>query len=434
MNIQSAENIISTNNQSEKILKIINNNLTESDEQNNILYSVNKKEKIKNYKNNPKYIIAIEKIAKILKHRVKFPKCKIFKFYLSYRTLILRIADGIKKTAKIFNFWEKWENNITEQEIKQIQEIASTACKIIQKNNSSGKNKKSKNSFNDIKNRRLSLFKKNKEKEEKEKKSLLKNKTNNEDKSKINQIIISLKNISINEDNINIFIKNFSHFLENNNIHILQDTKLPNIINKKYIYLLNQKEFWIKYIIFVSHKYKNELTIYHYINFIEQFYIWNNNGIYDDFNMEIKNQINTIFNTETINNFLLNHKINNLDEIFERYKNIHINNNYIETKINDEICDCPTCKNNGFLKKMIDYNKKNNEISYAEKNNLSFLAKKENIKNKIEDKYYDIDVLVYLNSIEKRKKEEENKKTKKYRNSSNKKRSYSTKKKYPKKI
>ena len=168
MNIQSAENIISTNNESKKILKFINNNLTESDEQKNIYYNVNKKEKIKYYKDNQKYIITIKKIAKILKHRVKFPKCKIFKFYLSYRTLILRIADGIKKTAKIFNFWEKWENNITEQEIEQIQEIASTACKIIEKKNSSDKNKKSKNSFN-INNRRLSLFKKNKAKEEKEK-------------------------------------------------------------------------------------------------------------------------------------------------------------------------------------------------------------------------------------------------------------------------
>ena len=92
-----------------------------------------KREKIKNYINNPKYKILIEKIAKKWKHRVTFPKCKIFKFYLSYRILILRIADGIKKTAKKLIFWENWEKSITEQKINQKQEIASTACKKIEK-------------------------------------------------------------------------------------------------------------------------------------------------------------------------------------------------------------------------------------------------------------------------------------------------------------
>ena len=93
------------------------------------LYKVSKTIEKKNiYKNNEKYRLIIKKTAKKLKKRVKFPKCKIFKFYLSYRTLILRIAKGIKQTAKKFNFWEKWEkSNITEQEINQIQEIAITA-------------------------------------------------------------------------------------------------------------------------------------------------------------------------------------------------------------------------------------------------------------------------------------------------------------------
>lgn len=73
----------------------------------------------------------IKKIANKLK-RIYFPKCKIIKFYLEYRLSILKIANKLKKTAKHINFWDKYLTNITEKEINQIQEIASTACKIIQ--------------------------------------------------------------------------------------------------------------------------------------------------------------------------------------------------------------------------------------------------------------------------------------------------------------
>ena len=74
-----------------------------------------------------------KKIATQLKKRIKLPQCKIFKFHLPYRLLILRIAKRLKSTAKRLNFWEKKENEITLKEVEQYQEIASTACKIIQK-------------------------------------------------------------------------------------------------------------------------------------------------------------------------------------------------------------------------------------------------------------------------------------------------------------
>jgi hypothetical protein len=61
---------------------------------------------------NSRYKFLVKKIAMRLKKRVKLPKCKIFKFHYPYRKLILRISNGIKKTAKKLNFWEKWENKI----------------------------------------------------------------------------------------------------------------------------------------------------------------------------------------------------------------------------------------------------------------------------------------------------------------------------------
>lgn len=465
MNLQSKEKIFEKNTQTIKIINftrktsnqlevipIKNTNkeiITSSNISNNSI-----KQNI--YMNNQKYHFLIKKIAKKLKKRIKFPKCKIFKFYESYRILILRIAKGIKKTAKKLNFWEKWENSITEQDINQIQEIASTACKIIEEGIRKKSKDKKKISSSDRDNKKnikigLSLFKKSNEKEEKIKKQ---NININDEKSEIQKQIAFLKNLNPKEDK-NVFIQNFTNFLENNDIIILTDTKLPNITNNKNKYLLSQKEFWIKYIIFISMNYKNEISIYNYVNFIEQFYIWNNNDIFDDFNKEIKNQINLIFNKNIIKNFLEINKLNNLDALFERYKNIHTNFKYKEVKVNENECQCPTCRNNGFIKKIINYNKKNNEISYSENNHLSYInitKKEKNIKsdinkgNKINkkkyenkklssneysninnenlssDKYYDIDVFEYLKKIEKRKMDEEEKeKGKKSRNSTNKK-------------
>ena len=90
-------------------------------------------------KKDERYKFLVKKIGKNLKKRVKLPKCKLFKFYNSYRLLILRIAKGIKNTAKKLNFWEKWENNITEKEINEIQQIATNSCKIIEQNNKNSK-------------------------------------------------------------------------------------------------------------------------------------------------------------------------------------------------------------------------------------------------------------------------------------------------------
>ena len=115
---------------------------------------------------------------------------------------------------------------------------------------------------------------------------MLNQKDNNQ--YKINKHLILLKNLNKNNDAC--FIKEFSSFLENNNIKICPESKLPLFMNDNNKLLLSQKKFWIKYIIFISKKYKNDLTMYNYINyifFIEQFCILNyNNNAFDEFNKE----------------------------------------------------------------------------------------------------------------------------------------------------
>ena len=295
---------------------------------------------------------------------------------------------------------------MTEQEVNQIQEIAFTACKIIQEK---GKNKISSSDRKKNKNIKigLSLFRKAEE---------AKIINSKDDKSTTLKEINKLKIININDKK---FLENFSEFLSGNSIEIFSDTKLPNITNNKYIFLFTQNEFWIKYIIYISIKYKKDLSIFNFIIFIELFYTWNNNSLDDDFNQEIIKAITSIFDNETINKFLSSNKINSLNDLFERYKSIHINNNYKEIKINtnNNECQCPICTNNGFVNKIIDYNKKHNIISYSKDNNISFIKKIS--ENRELNKYYDVDVFDYLNRIEKRKTDKENNS----RNSSNKKKS-----------
>ena len=73
--------------------------------------SINSRKKLRNEKNeednNLKYKNLIKKISSQLRKRVKLPTCKIIKIYQPYRNLILRIAEGIKKTSKKYNSIDK---------------------------------------------------------------------------------------------------------------------------------------------------------------------------------------------------------------------------------------------------------------------------------------------------------------------------------------
>ena len=396
--------------------------------------------------NNNSYKLLIKKIALQLKRRTKLPKCKIFKFYSSYRTLILRIAKQLKRTATRFNFWEKKENEITLQDVDQIQEIASTAIKLIQKQGKKNQNKRNVGSSG-RKNKKspkpkLTLLKKSEE----EKLNKINNNIkiiNIDDENNTEKILNQLKKIEINKNDINTFIKHFNSFLNENNIEIMRETKLPIFTDNKNEYLLYHKDFWIKYIIYISERYKNELNIYNFLNFIEQFFLWSQTpGDNMDFIVEIKIQMYKTFDEEKINNFLSMNKLNNFDQLFERYKYFNSNNNneekYIEVKIDIDNCTCPLCTNQELIqKKVADFNNINNEIIFSQKNNFSLPSQSSYIKfdkNKtlhnngevnieysiISNKYYDNNVFNFLNKIEKGKLESEKKQR---RNTSTKKKS-----------
>jgi len=414
-----------------------------------------------NNNNNSSYKLLIKKIAYQLKKRTKLPKCKIFKFYLSYRLLIMRIAKRLLSTAKKFNFWDKNDTEMTLQDVDEIQEIASTACKLIQKQGKKNPKKKNNNASSGRKKKKspkikLSLLKKSEE----EKINLMKknNKNKNNDKNTI--LLNDLKKVELNKKDIDNFVKKFNNFLNNNNIEIMRENKLPNFSDKDTEYLLTQKDFWIKYIIYVSNRYKNELNLFNFINFIEQYFLWcNQEGDNMDFVVEIKLQIYQIFSQEKIDKFLLSNKLTNLDQLFERYKIFNSKDTKkekrFEAKIDLDNCKCSTCTGNGYIKKVIDYNLINNTISFAKKNNLSFSPFSNNENKYIkfeqdktlhnsgeinieysilsENKYYDNDIFSYLNKIEKGKAESERKK-KRYSSSKKKPRENNSNKNSVKKV
>ena len=284
---------------------------------------------LKKNKDNIAYKLLIKKIAFQLKKRTKLPKCKIFKFYLSYRLLVQRIAKRLKATAKKLNFWEKNDIEMTMQDVDQIQEIASTAIKIIQKQGKKNQRKKNITSSGRQKNKspkvKLTLLKKSEE----EKLNKDKNNINmiveyKKGKNKLTTILNNLKNIQVNKKDMNTFMKKFGAFMQDNNIEIIRDNKLPRFTHNEDEFLLTQKGFWIKYIIYISEKYKNELNLFIFINFIEQFYLWcKDPGDSMDFIVEIKLQIYKIFDEQKINDFLSINKLEKLDQLFERYKNLN---------------------------------------------------------------------------------------------------------------
>ena len=236
---------------------------------------VKKEIKIENNNNsNSNYQLLIKRIAAQLRHRVRLPTSKIIKVYEPYRTLIMRIANGIKKTAKNFNYWNKWENDKSQSD------------KIVEEKKKFG----------------ITLMKK----EQSNSKNLIENKEN-----------IKLL-CDINDSDLNTeFIDEFEKYLGKNNIEILKESKLPTFKNEKNEYLLANIQFWKKYINFICLKYKEEMTIFNFINLIEHFYLWIKDP--DDaivFNKLIIQKIQLIFEQNIINDFLLTHKLKNLEDIF----------------------------------------------------------------------------------------------------------------------
>ena len=234
----------------------------------NINSSKNLKKRKNDANNNIKYKQLIKRISSQLKKRVKLPTCKIIKIYKSYRELIFRIAEGIKRTSKNIN-----KNNINFQKEREKFGIS-----LISK-------EKINNSKNSISN-----SKRRKEKED-----------------NINLLI----NIDDTLEDVN-FMNNFENFLLANDIMISIDTKSPSFNNGNNKYLLSNLDFWIKYIKYLCLKYKTELNFYNFTSLIELFYIWIDNNKCDSniFNKLIIQQIELLFDKDKIIQNLININFN----------------------------------------------------------------------------------------------------------------------------
>ena len=291
----------------------------------------------KKYKKNPNYILLVKRIASQLKKRIKFPSCKIIKIYQPYRTLILRIAQAIKLSAKNLNFWNTCGNNSEIKNENTSKEMAKFERELMKKEQNYN--------YEPIK-------------------------LTAEDEENIKLLL------KINDSNSNVnFMNEFEDYLGNNNIEILKGTKLPTFKQDKNKYHLQNINFWKKYINFLCLKYKDDLTFFNFVSLIEEFYHWINNK--DDsqiFKKLIIQKIQFIFEQNKINDFLLTHKLKSLDELFTKYKIINNQNETkLEIKLSDN-CECPTCQD---LKEK-DYN--NESIQFPE-------SKKKSKDSKITDFY-----------------------------------------------
>ena len=269
-----------------------------------------KKVKKENKRDDSNYKILIKRIAMQLKKRVNFPKCKIIKIYQPYRTLIMRIAQGIKNTAKNMNYWKKWESDKIQKEKKR-EELIKSGASLIKKEEIK------------IQKRREPSFLKTKENEENIK--LL---------------------MSINDSNINVnFINEFEDFLGKNSIQISKDIKVPKFKRTFNNYLLLNISFWKKYINYISLKYKKDLTFFNIVSIIEFYYLWNTDKKDSDiFQKLIIEKINNLFEPNEINDFLIMHKLKSWDNIFDKYKKCDNNYQEIEVKISKD-CECQICQN-----------------------------------------------------------------------------------------
>ena len=304
---------------------------------NTFISSPTKKRKSSKKKNkkNPNYILLVKRIASQLKKRIKFPSCKIIKIYQPYRTLILRIAQAFKLSAKNLNFWNTCGNNNEIKKENTNKEMAKFERELMKKEQNYN--------YEPIK-------------------------LTAEDEENIKLLL------KINDSNLNVnFMNEFEDYLGNNNIEILKGTKLPTFKQDKNKYLLQNINFWKKYINFLCLKYKDDLTFFNFVSLIEEFYHWVNDQ--DDsqiFKKLIIEKIQFIFEQNKINDFLLTHRLKSLDDLFAKYKIINNQNETkLEIKLSDN-CECPTCQD---LKDK-DYNNESIQFPESKKTSANDKTKK----------------------------------------------------------
>ena len=326
-----------------------------------------------------KYKILVKKIAIQLKKRIKFPTAKIFKIYESYILLIKRIAHALNISRK-----QKINNNINKEEKIIIDEENIVLNHI----NSKSSKKSKKLNYN------ITVFKKEDNYGENclkisEDNININNKgENNQDLNNSQDLNISLSNIEVSKNN---FINDFKNFLDKTNIQIIND--LPISKNEKNKLYFKQNNFWILILNYLFYQNK-KISLYSLMSLLEQYCLWCSDKNIENFNSIkelIKEYIKNNFSIDFINQFLFMNKLNNIDEIFEKFeKSIKYNliKDYKEIKINDINlknqceceCECELCKNDdACIKKVSNLNK--NKIKIIKSENFDFIGKNEKIKN-----------------------------------------------------
>ena len=212
-----------------------------------------------------------------------------------------------------------------------------------------------------------------------------------------NDSIIYQKEISTSVDEIS-FLKKFDFFLSKNNISI--QNFIPMAFNENGQQYLKQNAFWEKYInyIYINYSMNNiKLSLFSFVHIIEQYFLWCENltsKIVEEFITLIIDIINKIYNRDEIKQFCSMNKINNFEELFEKYKIFISNKNgsskydkEVEIKISNETkneCNCELCKSElACMKKLIELNK--NKIIKVNIENLFYNG----IDNKMEYKKKD---------------------------------------------
>ena len=212
-----------------------------------------------------------------------------------------------------------------------------------------------------------------------------------------NDSIIYQKEISTSVDEIS-FLKKFDFFLSKNNISI--QNFIPMAFNENGQQYLKQNAFWEKYInyIYINYSMNNiKLSLFSFVHIIEQYFLWCENltsKIVEEFITLIIDIINKIYNRDEIKQFCSMNKINNFEELFEKYKIFISNKNgsskydkEVEIKISNEMkneCNCELCKSElACMKKLIELNK--NKIIKVNIENLFYNG----IDNKMEYKKKD---------------------------------------------
>ena len=205
--------------------------------------------------------------------------------------------------------------------------------------------------------------------------------TNLEDKSQTNLIQNNNNSLQLQISSIN----EFNLLLSNNNINIIFN--IPTSTDEKGQNLLKQNIFWERYIQYLYNCYivnKNKVSLFCFIQIIEQYFIWCENKS-AEINLEFKKNIidivKKLYTDEEISQFLNMNKMNNLEELFKKYE-IFMNKNRdydfksskeIEVKIDNDSkqCNCELCKNEiACINRVSEINK--NLLSNVNTDNILF--------------------------------------------------------------